>query len=242
MSNSEDQKLKMVKWLDKNGIPNFSLEFNQYIRDMYGEIIRHYKNTNYTLEEKGSVTRPKYNTPIVLEMTSRDVLHSFYVPSFRVKRDTVPGMNSYLSFTPTKKGDFNIFCTEFCGTSHSRMRGIVRVVSKERFEKWANREYKEANITDPVELGYRIYSKNCATCHSTGANRIIGPGFQGLYGKKREFVNGEAEVANDEYIKNSIYYPGQKIVKGYDNKMNAWEGVLTDKDVEHLIAYIKTLK
>jgi hypothetical protein len=68
MSNSEDQKLKMVKWLDKNGIPNFSIEFNQYIRDMYGEIIKHYKNTNYTLEEKGSVTRPKYNTPVVLEI------------------------------------------------------------------------------------------------------------------------------------------------------------------------------
>lgn len=180
--------------------------------------------------------------PIVLEMTSRDVLHSFYVPSFRVKRDTVPGMNSYLTFTPTKEGDFNIFCTEFCGTSHSRMRGIVRVVSQKRFNKWIEREYKEASITDPIELGYRLYSKNCATCHSTGANRVIGPGFQGLYGAKREFASGKVEVANDEYIKNSIYYPGQQIVKGYDNKMNAWEGVLSDEDVDHLIAYIKTLK
>lgn len=182
------------------------------------------------------------DTPIVLEMTSRDVLHSFYIPSFRVKRDTVPGMNSYLTFTPTKLGDFNIFCTEFCGTSHSRMRGIVRVVSKERFEKWAEREYKEANITDPIELGYRIYAKNCSSCHSAGNERIQGPGFQGLYGKNREFSNGPAVVANDEYIKNSILYPGKQVVKGYDNKMNSWQGILSDKDIDHVIAYLKTLK
>lgn len=179
--------------------------------------------------------------PILLEMTATDVLHSFYVPSYRIKQDTVPGMNTYLTFTPTKEGDFNIFCTEFCGTSHSRMRGIVRAVTPERFEKWKNRQMKEANITDPVELGYRVYSKNCATCHSTGNDRIIGPGFQGLYGKNREFEAGDSVVADAAYIKESILYPKKKVVKGYPNKMNAFAGILSDKDIDNIIAYLKTL-
>lgn len=184
------------------------------------------------------------NKPILLEMTAphNDVIHSFYVPSFRVKRDTVPGMKSYINFTATKKGDFKIFCTEFCGTSHSRMRGIVRVVSQERFDEWKNREFKEANITDPVELGYRVYSKNCATCHSTGDNKVIGPGFKGLWSKKREFNAGDAVVADANYIRESILYPGKKVVKNYDNKMNAFLGVLSDKEIDNVIEYIKTLK
>ncbi len=192
--------------------------------------------------DKNDIMYVPVNQPILLEMTATDVLHSFYVPSFRIKKDTVPGMNSYLTFTATKEGDFTIFCTEFCGTSHSRMRGVVRVVSQERFNKWINREFSEASITDPVELGYRVYSKNCATCHSTGSNRVIGPGFQGLYGKERSFESGAGVTANEEYIKESILYPAKKIVKGYPNKMNAFAGILSDEDINHVIAYIKTLK
>lgn len=181
------------------------------------------------------------NKPILLEMTATDVLHSFYVPSFRVKQDTVPGMKSYLTFTATKEGDFNVFCTEFCGTSHSRMRAIARVVSQDRFEKWKDRQMKEANISDPVELGYRIYSKNCATCHSTGKDKIIGPGFEGIWGKKREFESGDSLVADAAYIKESILYPSKKVVKSYPNKMNAFAGMLSDQDIDHVIEYLKTL-
>ncbi len=182
------------------------------------------------------------NTPVVLEMTATDVLHSFYIPSFRIKRDTVPGMVTRINFTVTKKGDFRIFCAEFCGTSHSRMRGIVRVVSKERFEKWVNREIKEANISDPVELGSRLFMRNCATCHNIDNNIKIGPGLGGLVGKTRSFDNADDVVADADYIRESILTPGVKVVKGFPNKMNSFAGLLEEKEINYLIEYIKTLK
>lgn len=183
------------------------------------------------------------DTPILLEMTSQDVLHSFYVPSFRVKRDTVPGMTSRINFTATRTGDFQIYCTEFCGTSHSKMRGTVRVVSKERFNKWLGREIAEANISDPVALGGRIYANNCASCHMVGSGDLIGPGFAGLYGKKREFETGPAVTADEEYIRESILNPNAKRVKGYEGKqMNAFGGILSEQDIRYVIEFIKTLK
>jgi cytochrome c oxidase subunit 2 len=183
------------------------------------------------------------DTPIVLDMTATDVLHSFYVPSFRVKRDTVPGLRTRVTFTATKKGDYRIYCAEFCGTSHSRMRGTVRVVSKERFNRWLTREIKEANITDPVELGSRLFIRNCATCHSVGSDTIIGPGLEGLYGAKREFSNADAiDAANAEYIRESILTPNVKVVKGFPAKMNSFAGLLSEKEIDYLIEYIKTLK
>lgn len=184
------------------------------------------------------------DTPIHLNMTSTDVLHSFFVPSFRIKRDTVPGMRSKLNFTATKLGDFKVFCTEYCGTSHSKMRATVRVVTKKRFNKWLDRQIKEANISDPVELGARLYTrKGCSSCHSAGNNKIIGPGFAGLWGKKREFNDGSSiDAANAEYIRESILVPSAKVVKGYPNKMNSYAGQLSEKEIDYLIEWIKTLK
>lgn len=180
--------------------------------------------------------------PIVLEMTATDVLHSFYVPSFRIKRDTVPGMITRVTFTATKKGDFKIYCTEFCGTDHSRMRGIVRVVSEARFNKWLNREVKEANISDPIELGSRLFIRNCATCHNVDSSTKIGPGLANIFGSERKFSNAEATIANEEYIRESIIAPNVKIVEGFPGKMNSFRGLLSEKEISNLIDYIKTLK
>lgn len=203
----------------------------------------------FTYEKDGkemSVPHTLYvpvNTPIVLDMTAQDVLHSFFVPSFRVKRDTVPGMTTRVNFTATRTGDFQIYCTEFCGTSHSKMRGTVKVVSKERFNKWLDREIAEANINDPVELGSRIFTNNCASCHMTGSGDLIGPGLGGLFGKKREFEKEASVIADEEYIRESILYPNAKRVKGYEGKqMNAFGGILSEQEIRYVIEYIKTLK
>ena len=152
-------------------------------------------------------------------------------------------MKTRVTFTPTKKGDYRIYCAEFCGTSHSRMRGTVRVVSKQRFEKWLNREVKEANITDPVELGSRLFIRNCATCHSVGTDTIIGPGMEGAWGSARTFENADPINNYDaEYVRESIITPNVKVVKGFPAKMNSFKGLLSEKEIDYLIEYIKTLK
>ncbi len=200
-----------------------------------------YKKDNLEMSTADIMYVP-VNKPIVLEMTATDVLHSFYVPSFRIKRDTVPGLKTQVNFTATKLGDFKIFCTEFCGTSHSRMRGIVRVVSEDRFERWLNREIKEANVSDPVELGARLFARNCTTCHNADSSVKIGPGLGGVFGKERNFSNADSVVANEEYIRESILAPNEKVVEGFPAKMNSFAGLLTEKEIDYLIEYIKTLK
>lgn len=191
------------------------------------------------------------NTPIVTDMTSVDVLHSFFIPSFRVKRDTVPGMRTKVTFTATKLGDFKIFCAEYCGTSHSRMRGTVRVVTKERFNKWLNFEVQQKKFlaeAKPWERGQKLFnSKGCASCHSVNGSALIGPSLKGLWGANRQFEGADALVADGDtgktYIRESILNPQAKIVKGYTNvRMNSFAGQLNEKQIDDIIEYIKTLK
>jgi cytochrome c oxidase subunit II len=220
-------------------IPKNAMEINVTGKQWMWEFT--YKKDNLRVDVADVMYVP-VDTPIVLNMTATDVLHSFFVPSFRIKRDTVPGMRTRVNFTATKKGDFNIYCAEFCGTNHSRMRGIVRVVSKARFNRWITREVKEANVSDPIELGYRIFARNCAACHSAGEKRIIGPGFKGLWGSERHFESGDPVIANAEYIRESVIAPNAKVVKDYPAKMNSFAGQLSEKEIDYLIEYIKTLK
>jgi cytochrome c oxidase subunit 2 len=186
------------------------------------------------------------NTPIVTDMTTTDVLHSFYIPSFRVKRDTVPGMRSKVTFTPTKLGDFNIFCAEFCGTSHSKMRGIVRVVSQQRFDKWLNYEIAEKKFlanAKPSERGQRLFNdKGCTSCHKIDGGALIGPPINGLWGSTREFEKAAPITADAEYIRESILNPKAKIVRGYQPVMNSFAGQLNEQQIDDIIEYIKTLK
>jgi cytochrome c oxidase subunit 2 len=184
------------------------------------------------------------DTPIVLDMYSVDVLHSFYVPSFRVKRDIVPGMRTQITFTASKLGDFRLYCAEFCGTSHSKMRGTVRVVSKERFNRWINFEIKEANITDPIELGSRLFQrKGCTSCHSIDGSTIVGPSLKGVFGKETILEDGSKVLADAKYIRESILKPQAKIVQGFTGtKMNSFAGQLDEKEIDYLIKYLETVK
>lgn len=203
----------------------------------------------YTYEKDGkqfSAINTMYlpvDRPVVLDMTSVDVLHSFFVPSFRTKRDTVPGMRTRLSITPKKRGDFDVYCAEYCGTSHSAMRGTVKIVAQDRFDKWMDRQIKEANISDPVELGQRLVTrKGCTSCHSLGTDRVIGPGLGGLWGTEREFEGGGSAVVDAEYIRESLLNPNAKVVKGYPAQMNSFAGQLSEQEIDYIIEYLKTLK
>ncbi|EJO69485.1 cytochrome c oxidase subunit II [Leptospira kirschneri serovar Pomona] len=179
-----------------------------------------------------------------LVMTSQDVLHSFYVPAFRNKMDAIPGRYTTLTFTPTEKGDFVVYCTEFCGTSHSNMLSAIRVVDHETFDKW----YAEAGNVDlskipPTELGKKLYAeKACAGCHSTDGSRLVGPSYKGLFGSTREFESGPGVTADENYIRKSILQPTAQVVKGYPPAMPSYQGQLSDDEINALIEYIKTLK
>ncbi len=191
--------------------------------------------------------------PVHLVMTSKDVLHSFFVPAFRVKQDTVPGQFTSLRFTPTKPGVYDLFCAEYCGTSHAGMIGSVTVLAQDDFQKWVDGTYKApakgaaTGVAAPqltmAEQGATIYrSKQCITCHTVDGNRLVGPSFKGFFGSERELVNGEKVVANENYVRESLMDPMKKVVKGYPPAMPTYRGMLSDEEVNQLVAYLKSLK
>lgn len=175
----------------------------------------------------------------------RAVLHSFFVPAFRAKQDIVPGRYTQLSFTPTKKGRFYVFCTEYCGTGHSSMLGRIEVVDELVFNDWIlgdeSSDPKEISLAD---RGKEIYiTRACNSCHSVDGSKSIGPTWKGLYGATRKFADGTGLKADDNYIKESILNSNKKIVKGYPpNQMPSYQGQLTDEDVTAVIEFIKALK
>tara|TARA_B100001248_G_scaffold262696_1_gene261037 strand:- start:7928 stop:8878 length:951 start_codon:yes stop_codon:yes gene_type:complete len=179
--------------------------------------------------------------PVKLLMTSSDVIHSFFIPSFRIKQDVVPGRYSSLWFEVEKPGVYQVFCTEYCGTSHSGMLAKVHAVSEEEFDAFLSGKALEA--LSPVELGAKLYkTRNCNTCHSIDGSKIIGPTFMNSFGMQREFTDGSTAVVDENYLRESILNAQKKIVKGYPPSMPPYQGVLSDEDVKALIAYIKSLK
>lgn len=187
--------------------------------------------------------------PVRLVMKSNDVLHSMFIPEFRVKEDVTPSMYTYLWFQGDVAGTYNIFCTEYCGKDHSAMLGKVHVLDMETWERFEKNLPLDPNETPktPVESGEELYVKRgCKGCHSTDGSKVIGPTFLGLYNRESTVLENGSEiqiVADENYIAESINNPKAKLVMGYDpNAMPAFEGSLTESDIDDLIAFIKTLK
>lgn len=182
------------------------------------------------------------NTPIRLVMSSEDVIHSFYVPNFRIKRDVIPNRYTRIWFQATKPGNYQLFCTEFCGDGHSEMLGTIRVVTPEGYQKWL----QEANSSSDMplhELGEKVYaSKGCNACHSLDGTAKVGPSWKGLYGATRKFTDGKSLIADDNYIRESIMDPKAKVVAGFQPVMPTFAGLLNDREVTGVIEYIKKLK
>lgn len=230
------------------------------------EVIVNGKMWDWTFTYPNGVTTgvlvvPK-DRPVRLVLTSDDVIHSFFCPQFRVKKDAVPGRFNTAWFTPTKlspkpttegdwkTGGFDVYCAEYCGTFHSQMRTKVHVMELADFERWlaseADWEAKalaevEAGRKTPVvalvDAGKKIYSERCASCHDKG----LGPSWQNLYGYERPMNDGSTVLADEAYVRESIFYPGKRIAKGFGNNMNSFLGALKDKDVLALIAYMRSL-
>ena len=204
--------------------------------------------------------------PVRLTMSSKDVIHSFYVPDFRIKKDVVPGRYTSLWFQVDEifperpssgrgpnddgelvsglgAGEHQVFCTEYCGTDHSRMYSRVRIVEPEAFESWAAAQSKPADCANAAECGKGIYKKvGCAACHSIDGSRLVGPSFAKIWGKDEALADGSSVKVDDNYIRESITVPGEKIVEGYAPQMPSYQGQLSDEDINNLIEFIKSLQ
>lgn len=179
-----------------------------------------------------------------VDLVSMDVIHGFFVPAFRIKEDVVPGKNNYSWFIPGELGDFDLFCSAYCGVSHSYMSAIIRIIPQDKFDNWLAALPVKTADTNP---GFNILNKNgCIACHSVDGSKLVGPSFKGLYGSTVE-VTSDGSIhkvtAEDAYIKSSILEPNKDIVKGYNKGlMNSYKGIISDKDIQLINEYLKTIK
>ena len=181
-------------------------------------------------------------TNVKLIMTSKDVIHSFFIPSMRIKQDVVPGRYTALWFNAEKTGDYNVFCTEYCGAAHSGMLAKMKVVSTEEYEKFL--QENDAALSLP-ERGAKLYiSSGCIACHSTDGTTKVGPSWKGLFGTKgRDLDDGSKVDVDENYLRESILNPNAKIAKGFaKGVMPVYQGQLKEEQVNALIEYMKSLK
>jgi len=175
--------------------------------------------------------------PIKLVMTSEDVIHSFYVPAFRIKQDVLPGRYTTMWFEGTKPGTYHLFCAEYCGTKHSGMVGRVVVMEPMAYQSWLSRGGEGSLASSGEKL---FQDLGCATCHlSRGQGR--GPNLTDVAGRQVTLANGETVVADDTYLRESILNPTAKVVTGFSPIMPVYQGLVNEEGLLQLIAYIKSL-
>jgi len=221
-----------VDYIDEVVIPENSMEVKVNAEQWSWEFV-------YPNGAKENTLVVPINQPIRLLMTSQKVIHSFFVPAFRIKKDVLPNMYTTLWFEATKKGEYHVFCTEFCGTSHSKMITKVRVVDYPEFKEWV--DSKTTLGLTPEQLGEKIYKQKCFACHNLDGTATIGPSWKGLFGSKSKTNTGNVLV-DENYIRESIEEPAKKVVVGFAPTMPTYQGILSDVEIEGLITFIKTLK
>lgn len=191
------------------------------------------------------------NKPVIIRLNSVDVIHSLFIPAFRVKQDVVPGNKNFLWFIAQKEGTYDIFCTEYCGQRHAYMTSAVVVMPPKGFDTWLKASAAPAPVVaagvKAVLPGLAIIRKNgCTACHSFDGTRIVGPSFKGIYGEKQTvLINGNEQqvTVDDNYIQESVYDPNAKVVKGFpSNQMQSFKDIITPDQVKQIAEYIKSLK
>jgi cytochrome c oxidase subunit 2 len=176
--------------------------------------------------------------PVRLTMTSQDVIHSFYVPAFRIKMDVVPGRYTTTWFEATRPGEYHLFCAEYCGTVHAGMGGRVVVLPPAQYQQWLS----GGRDAEPMaRVGQRLFQDlGCEACHRDGSESR-GPSLRGVFGTPVQLQNGEVVRADETYIRESILNPRAKVVAGYPPIMPAFQGQISEEGLLQLIAYIKSL-
>jgi cytochrome c oxidase subunit II len=176
--------------------------------------------------------------PVKLTLTSEDVIHSFYVPAFRIKKDAVPGRYATMWFQATKPGRYHLFCAEYCGTKHSGMIGWVTVMEPAAFQTWLTGGGSGSLAAE----GQKIFqSLGCVTCHRADAQGR-GPRLEGLFGRTVTLASGGEVVADADYLRESIVTPAAKVVAGYQPVMPTYQGLVSEEGLMQLMAYIQSLQ
>jgi len=230
----------------------FVVGFKQYVdlrtppRAAY-EIHANAQRWKWGFEYPQGLSHPELHVPvnknIRIMLQSVDVIHSLFIPEFRVKMDAVPGRYTELWFRATEEGTFPVYCAEYCGTHHSDMLTRVVVHSQEGFDAWVAEEIRKIEAMPLTDLGALTFNQmGCATCHSTDGSIKVGPSFLGLFGRQEKITNLGTLSVDENYIRESILEPQSKIVQGFPPAMPTFKGQLSDRRISGLIEYIKTIK
>jgi cytochrome c oxidase subunit 2 len=182
--------------------------------------------------------------PVKVNLTSKDVIHDFAIPKFRVREDMLPGRNTYLWFNAKETGTYPVYCSFYCGTGHSDMKAKVIVMNKDDYEAWAKSQKSgvaEAATAEPASPGKTLFDKaGCMGCHSITGEVKTGPALNGIVGKKVALEDGSAVTIDEAFIKEKIATPSAKPIKGFPHIMPA--GLLNTSESDAVIEYLKTLK
>jgi cytochrome c oxidase subunit II len=188
--------------------------------------------------------------PVVLDLESVDVIHSFYIPAFRLKQDVIPGKKIQVWFIANSPGKYDIFCAEYCGLQHSGMYTAVKVLPQPEFDKWyidTTAVLAKTPSGAPMMAGETlIRTLGCIACHSADGSPMTGPSFKGVFGHEITVVTDSKErvfPVDEAYIKKSILEPNADVVKGFKaNLMQTYKGQVSDKEITDIVEYIKSLK
>lgn len=175
--------------------------------------------------------------PVRLTMTSQDVIHSFYVPAFRIKQDVLPDRYTRAWFTATKLGRFDLLCAEYCGLDHSKMGGSIVVMRPADYARWLDRHAGPDSLAARGATVFR--QRGCSGCHGANAS-VHAPDLDGIYGRRVHLADGSTVVADDRYIHDSIMLPDTQVVAGYAPIMPSFHGQISESDMLALIAYLKS--
>jgi cytochrome c oxidase subunit 2 len=179
------------------------------------------------------------NQPVQLTMTSQDVLHDFYIPAFRVKKDVVPGRYTQLWFEATQVGTYHLYCAQYCGTNHALMIGWVYVMSPNDYAAWLAGGEQNASM---AQDGARLFSVlGCNSCHADAGQNAQGPSLAGLWGQTQKFADGSSHVVDETLVRQAILTPDSVELPNYKHNMPTYKGQLSEEQMLQLIAYVKTL-
>jgi len=190
---------------------------------------------------KSDVLYVPASQPVFLSMKTLDVLHGFYVPAFRIKRDLVPGMTTTLWFRTKDPGTFDVMCSQYCGVGHSSMHTTITVLPQAEFDKW----YASGKTPEAGEEGRQVFTTyGCSGCHSLEGAARVGPPLDKTYGAKITVKTQEGEktiTADEQYLRNKILDPGAEVLKGYQPIMPSFQGKIPDKELDALIKFLELL-